>query len=267
LVKQLLLEKIPANFRYIQAIRLLVQRDLKQRTSGTILGYIWLLLQAVFLLSVYSFVFGSVLGVKFIADGETDEYAIYLMAALLPFLGLQEGVMRSSTILIENRDLISKVVFPPFLLPVSVVISSLATELIGLLVLAIAIAFRESLPWTVIMLPLLVMMRLIMTLSLAWLLSVLTAFTRDLGQAMGMFFTVLLFATPILYPESRIPEEWHWIISVNPLTYLVDAYRGVLIEGAFPTVDFYILALFSFITMVISLYIFDRLIERAKDFL
>jgi ABC-type polysaccharide/polyol phosphate export permease len=266
-LKRLLTEKIPENFKFIQAVRLLVHRDLQQRTSGTVLGYFWLLLQAIFLLAVYTFVFGSVLGVRFIDGGDTDEYAIYLMAALLPFLGFQEGVTRSATILTENRELISKVVFPPLLLPLSVVLSSLATELIGLFVLAVAIAIRDTLSWTLVLLPLLLVVRLMMTLSLAWLMSVLTAFLRDLGQAMGMLLTVLMFATPILYPASRVPREWQWILNMNPLTYLVDAYRMVMIEGVPPDGDFYLLAILSFGVMSLSLYLFDHLIERAKDFL
>jgi ABC-type polysaccharide/polyol phosphate export permease len=266
-VKFALLEKIPDHFRFIQALRLLVRRDLQQRVSGTVLGLTWLVLHAAFLLGVYTFVFGTVLGVRFTQSGDTGEFALYLMAALLPFLGFQEGVLRAANVLPENRELINKVVFPPLLLPLSVVLSSLAVEAIGLLVLVAVLGGQGILSGTLLYLPLLMGVRLLLTLGVAWVVSVLTVFLRDLTQLMSMLLTALLFATPILYPSSMIPERFQWLLGMNPFTQLVNAYRGILIEGVAPGSEFYLLLVTTIIFVVVCLLFFDRMIERAKDFL
>lgn len=266
-LKFALLERIPAYFRFWQALRLLVHRDLQQRVSGTILGLGWLVLQSAFLLGIYTFVFGLVLKVRFSDGGGTAEFALYLMAALLPFLGFQEGVLRSVSVLHENRDLINKVVFPPILLPLSVVLSSIAVELIGLVVLAAVLAWQDLLSWTVLFLPLLMGVRLLLTLAMAWVVSIITVFLRDLSQALTMLLTAVLFATPILYPATAVPKSYQWLLDLNPFTLLVNSYRGILIEATPPAPAFYLLLVAAVLFSIICLLFFDRMIERAKDFL
>ncbi|MEJ2619062.1 MAG: ABC transporter permease [Candidatus Thiodiazotropha sp.] len=262
-----LLEKMPVYFRFWQALRLLVSRDLQQRVTGTVLGLGWLVLNSAFLLAIYTFVFGLVLKVRFTDVGGTGEFAIYLMAALLPFLGFQEGVLRSTSVLSENRDLINKVVFPPILLPLSVVLSSIAVEIIGLAVLVAVLLWQGILTWTVLFLPILMVARLLLTVGMAWIVSVITVFLRDLSQAMALLLTILMFATPILYPASAVPEAYHWLMDLNPITILVNSYRGILIEGMVPGVAFYLLLFGALIFAALSLFFFDRMIERTKDFL
>jgi lipopolysaccharide transport system permease protein len=248
-------------------MRLLVRRDLQQRVSGTVLGVSWLLLQAAFLLGIYTFVFGAVLRVRFTEGGGTSDFALYLMAAMLPFLGFQEGVQRASSVLQENRDLISKVVYPPLLLPLSVVASSLAVEVSGLLVLILVLMWKGLATVALLTLPLLILVRILLTLGVAWVVSILTVFLRDLSQLLTMLLTLLLFATPILYPLSAVPERYQGILLVNPFTLLVTTYRGVLIEGVMPSGAFYLLAILALVFAVLCLLFFDRMIERARDFL
>jgi ABC-type polysaccharide/polyol phosphate export permease len=189
------------------------------------------------------------------------------MAGLLPFLGFQEGVLRSVSVLPENRDLINKVVFPPLVLPMSVVMSSIVVELIGLLVLAAVLVWQGLISWTVIFLPLLIVTRLLLTLSVAWIVSIITVFLRDLSQALTMLLTALLFATPILYPASVVPKAYQWLLDINPFTLLVNSYRGVLIEATPPAAEYYLLLIAVVLFSLICLQFFDRMIERAKDFL
>ena len=259
----------PARLRqYRLALWLLTLRDLRERVAGTALGLVWLVLQPLFLMVVYTFVFGFLLRVRFQAEGSTVTFALYLMAGLMPYTAFQQSVQRGASSLISNRGLVSKASFPPVLLPVVVAASSVVTELIGLgvLILAVVLIKGEVSPWLPL-LPLLVGLRFLFSLGVAWAVSVLSVFFRDLGQLLGLLLTVLLFVTPILYPASVVPESWRWVLEINPLHHLVDAYRNVIIEGTAPDPGVWGVALLALALAWLGYLFFERVVERAKDFL
>jgi ABC-type polysaccharide/polyol phosphate export permease len=254
------------SYRY--ALLLLVKKDLRQRTHGTVLGGGWLILQPLFLLLLYTFVFGLVMGVRFGITADPLHFALYLMAGLMPYTALQEALIRNTSVLRENRELVSNASFPAILLPLVPVLSSVITEAIGLIILILGVALiMGKVSMILPLLPVLILLRLLLTLGLAWLISTLTVFTRDLAQLLNMALLVLLFATPILYPAQMVPLGLQWIFSINPLYYLVEAYRAVLIEGDWPSVSILGLWLFALGLTWLGYAFFHRSIERAKDFL
>jgi ABC-type polysaccharide/polyol phosphate export permease len=255
-------------WQYQNALLQLVRRDLRQRTMGTLIGGGWLMAQPLFLLAVYTFVFGTVLRVRFNPDDDSLTFALFLMAGLLPFNGLQESLLRAATSLVNSRELIQKVVLPPALLPLVVVFSTLVTEGIGLLILALAVALiMGEVHLTLLALPLLVAVRISLTLGVAWLVSILTIFIRDLAQALGILLTMLLFSTPILYPASVVPERLSWVFTLNPFYYLVENYRNILIRGEWPELSLLWLALGGAGASWLGWLFFQRAINRARDFL
>jgi lipopolysaccharide transport system permease protein len=159
-------------------------------------------------------------------------------------------VGRAPFVLLEHRNFIKKLVFPVETLPVNLVVSGLVTEFFGLLLfLAALFLIRGSLPWTAIYLPFAIIPQILLTAGLAWFLSALAVFVRDLGQVIGYLLTVLMFLTPIFYPEKAVPAAAAGLMMFNPIYVLVRAYRATLLEGRAP--DFGALAVLGAASLLV----------------
>ncbi len=251
-----------------QAVLLLTAREIRQRTTGSVLGWGWLVIQPAFLLAIYTFVFGVVLQVRFVPGGDTLGFALYLMAGLMPYTAFRESVERGANSLTSNRQLLQRVLTPPAVFPVVVTLSSVVTEAIGLGLLLVAVLLLGGgLSFWVLLLPLLILCRLLLSLAVAWLVSTLTVFLRDLGQLLNLLLTLLFFATPILYPVSQVPEGYSLVFELNPFYHLVSAYRAVILEGAAPPAGFYVVLAGAVVLLLLSRRFFDATVDRAKDLL
>jgi lipopolysaccharide transport system permease protein len=160
---------------------------------------------------------------------------LYFLAGLLPWLAFSEAIGRAPSVVLEQRNLVKKLVFPVEILPVNLVVAGLVTELFALgIFLLFLIGARGGVPWTAVWLPVLLVPQLLFTLGLAWLLAAAGVFIRDLGQVIGFLLTLWFFLTPICYPESALPETAAAILTKNPMYVLVRGYRAVFLEGQAP---------------------------------
>ncbi len=254
------------NYRY--ALFLLVLRDIKQQTQNSILGVVWLIIQPLSILLVYTFVFGVILKVRFNADTTTETFAIYLIAGLIPFNAFRESLERGANALIDNRSLLERVIFPATYFPLIVSVSALLTEIISLMLLMGAILWiKGSLSWHCLLLPLLIILRFLLSIGMAWILSILTIFVKDTAQIISLLLTLLFFSTPIIYPLSAVPVKWLWLFKLNPFYYLVDAYRHILIEQQLPNIELAWFALGAIIIALFGFLFFKATLNTAKDLL
>ena len=151
---------------------------------------------------------------------------------MLPWLAVSEAVSRSVDSVVSNVNLVKKVVFPLEILPLNVVASALVSEAFAMIVLIGGILLSvHRLPWTVLLLPVILIPQLLLTAGLCWFLASVGVFVRDLGQAVSLLLMGWMFATPIMYPETMIPARFGWVLKINPLALIVSAYRGIFIEG------------------------------------
>ncbi len=216
-------------------IEAFVRRDIRGRYVTSALGLSWALIQPLVLLLLYTFVFAYVLKIRFGANGTTGSFALYLFCGMLPWLAFAEGITRSASVIIEQTPLIKKVVFPSEILPAYVVISALVTELAGLAILLGGVGlFYRGLGWSVILLPVLLALQFLFTMGVGWVLASLNVFLRDVGQVLGMALTLWMFLTPIFYPAQLMPARYVWVLYLNPMYYVVQAYRDVILEGRSP---------------------------------
>jgi lipopolysaccharide transport system permease protein len=216
-------------------IQSMVRRDILARYRGSLGGSLWAVLNPLLLMGLYFFVFGFVFKTKFEGDPSRSGYALYFLAGMLPWLAFAEAVGRSPSIVIEHRNFVKKLVFPLETLPMNLVISGAVTEIIGLVVfVAILLAVRGGVPWTVVWLPALLVPQLLLTGGIAWFLAALGVFVRDLGQIIGFILTLWLYLTPIFYPESGVPAVAAKVLSINPMWALVRGYRAIFLEGHAP---------------------------------
>jgi len=255
--------------QYPRTAVMLAWRDIQGRIKGTWLGFLWLIIQPLALLLVYTFVFSTILQVRFDIQGSTASFALYLFAGLLPFTAFQDSLIRSSTLLSDNRELLTKSTLPAGLLISSILFSTLFIELIGLVILVIFALYQNSLSafYFLLFMPFLLFSRLIITLVLALISSLISVFIRDFPPLLAMLLTMLFFATPIIYPESMVPEAYHWVIDYNPLAILINAYRHILFENSLPDGEFYLITGIFLFCLLLLLPYYERIVNRLKDFI
>lgn len=214
-------------------LREMVRRDFHGRYAGSTLGFFWSFVQPFWQLLLFTFVFSIVIRVPPDARWPTVGFAASLFAGLLPWMALNEGVVRSVTAITDNANLVKKLSFPTEMLVLSIVVAALLHEAIAALVFT-AVLITGSYTFAPGGLPLLLIavpLQLTLTLGLGLLTAAAHVFFRDLGQILGIAFTTWFYVTPIIYPVQLIPEPWrHWI-SWNPLTPLVDLYRQAFFGG------------------------------------
>jgi lipopolysaccharide transport system permease protein len=216
-------------------IRTLVRRDVLSRYTGSFGGAFWAILNPLLLMLTYFFVFGVVMNTKFGGDASRTSFALYFLAGMLPWLAFSEAAGRAPFVLLDHRNFIKKLVFPVETLPVNVVVSGLVTEFFGLILFALALLLiRGRVPLTVLYLPLVIIPQVLFTAGISWFLAALGVFARDLGQVIGYLLTVLMFMTPIFYPETQLPQFAAGLIRMNPIYVLVRSYRATLLESQAP---------------------------------
>ena len=222
----------------------LARRELVARYKGSVLGIIWALLTPVVMIAIFTFIFAEIFGARFGVSRSPWDYALYLFCGLLPWTMFQETAQQSATVIITHANLVKRVVFPLETLPVALALTSLTNQLFGTLALLIAIVvIRHELHASLLWLPVLLIPQLILALGAAWLIASLGVFLRDTTQGIALLLMAWMFLTPIIYPESAVPQRYRVFINANPFTALVRSYRRILLEGSAP--DWPSLAYFS----------------------
>ncbi len=256
-------------WRYWYPLLSMIRRDFKTRYGPTFLGVGWAVLQPLLLLLLYTVVFSGILQVRLGPEDGAREFVLHLACGLFPYIACAEAVQRGSTSLTENRSLLDKVIFPAVVLPSVGGLIATVTEVVGLALLVLFASFlggvRPS-AW-VLFLPAIVLLRVVMCLGLAWLVSVLNVFVRDLGQILGLLLTAWMFLTPIFYRVDAVPDGLTWLLKLNPLYHVVTSYRAVILQAQNPLPAIPGLLIWAIITPVLGLWFFRRTIERAKDLL
>jgi len=213
----------------------LARRELVARYKGSILGIIWALLTPVVMITIFTFIFAEIFGARFGSSNSPWDYALYLFCGLLPWTMFQETVQQSATVIVTHANLVKRVVFPLETLPLALTLTSLINQLFGTVALLIAIvAIRHELHASLVWLPVLLVPQLILTLGAAWLIAALGVFLRDTAQGIALLLMAWMFLTPIIYPESAVPERYRLFTNANPFTALVRSYRRILLEGTAP---------------------------------
>jgi lipopolysaccharide transport system permease protein len=214
-------------------LRELVKRDFQGRYAGSMLGFAWSFVQPLWLLLLFTFVFSTVLKIRIVDAGNPGgHFAAFLFSGLLPWIAIQEGVLRSSTSITDNSVLVKKLRFPAEILVVGVVLAALLHEAIAAAVFLVVLAVIGDFAWGGLpMLLLALPLQIIFTLGLGLLLSAVQVFFRDTAQLLTMLFAGWFYLTPIVYSLGSVPARLRPWIELNPLTPLVELYRQAFLRG------------------------------------
>ncbi len=225
-------------WRNRQLIVQMTKREVVGRYQGSAFGLAWSFLNPVFMLVVYTFVFSEIFKIRWGGVGGDDsktQFAVVLFVGMIVLSLFSEVLNRAPGLILSNVNYVKKVLFPIEILPVIAMGASLFHSLISLGVLLAAFAlFNGYLHWTAIFIPLVLLPLVILTMGLAWMLASLGVFLRDIGQTIGIITTVLMFLSPVFYPITAVPERFHPFIMANPLTFIIEQAREVLIWGRVP---------------------------------
>ncbi len=225
-------------YRNRALVGVLVARDLKARYRGTFLGYLWSLLNPLLLLAVYTVVFTWVIPARVTSD---VPFPLFLFAGLLPWGFVSGALLDAAVVLADNGPLLRKVVCPPEVFPAVTILSHLVHHLLALPILlagivAAAAAGLVRIPWTVVLLPVVLAIWLLAVGGLALAVAALAVHFRDLKDLLHNLLNIFFFATPIIYPLEAIKIPiLRRAISANPATPLVQVYRDVVLLGGVPS--------------------------------
>jgi lipopolysaccharide transport system permease protein len=253
--------------RYGYPLSALVKRELRKRYAGSMLGAAWTVLQPLTLIAVYVVVFGFVLRAER-ATGSTLEYVLFLLCGMLPFLAISDGIQRASYSLKEDRTLLEREAFPAEVVPATRVLTASVGELVGLaIVVILGVATGVTTTSWVVLLPVLVVLRLMVTLAIGWIVSMLAVFITDLNEVLSLLLTGWLFLTPVFYAAEVVPGPLRWTLIVNPLHHVVASYRAVLIDGRAPVPEVLLMVVWAVLLTTAGLWFFRKAIDRGRDLL
>lgn len=212
------------------------RREISGRYRGSLIGFGWAILNPLLLLAIYTFVFSVVFRIRW--DGPVTDrtgFALIVYAGMLVHGFFAECMTRAPMLVIENRNLVKKVVFPLQILPWSALVVAAFHFAVGLALIVAAVLLRTgTLPPTIVALPLIVLPLALLALGVAYAFAALGVYLRDLAQVVGFLSLVLLFLSPVFYPLSAVPEEWRYLIALNPIAVFIEMTRGVLLFGTWP---------------------------------
>lgn len=247
---------------YRELLWVLTERDIKVRYKQTVLGAAWAVIQPLMLMVVFSLFFGRL--ARMPSDG--IPYPIFAYCGLLPWTFFANALSSSAGSVVGSANLISKVYFPRLIVPLSSIGSWLVDFAIATLIL-LGLMLYYGLGWSVnlLMAPVLVLAVVFVALGIGTLLAALTVAYRDFRYVIPFMLQFWMFATPVVYPSSLVPEPWRWVLHLNPMSGLVEGFRSAFLGRPF---DFGAIGLSLTVALVLFLVgvaYFERVERRFAD--
>lgn len=235
----------------------LTRREVIGRYRGSALGLAWSFLNPLFTLVVYTFVFSVVFKARWGSAGGDVKVESQTMFAIMLFIGLiihgvfAEVINKAPMLIVSNVNYAKKVIFPLEILPIIAMGGAVFHALISIFILLVVFVIFQGVPeWTALFLPIVLLPLIILTLGISWILASIGVFLRDVGQATAIITTMMLFLSPVLFPLSAVPEKFHPFIKANPLTFIIEQSRNVLVWGMAP--DFKGLAIYLLVSILVA---------------
>lgn len=214
----------------------LTRRDILGRYRGASFGLLWSLISPFLLLCIYAFAFGSIMGGRWPQPAGGDaSFAIVIFCGLIVHGFFAECLVRSPVLVTSNPNFVKRVVFPLEVLPWPMVFSALFHTTMNVLVfIVLRLILDGAFSATIVLLPLVLAPLVVLALGVAWLLASLGVYLRDVTQVTGVLSTALLFLSSAMLPAEAVPERYRWILQLNPLSFIIDQAREVMLWGRMP---------------------------------
>jgi lipopolysaccharide transport system permease protein len=234
--------------------RELIKRDLKQQYVGTFLGYSWTLLVPFMQLGIFYFIF------KVILEVDIPRFTTFTFIGIISFLWFQSSLTSSAICITSNRNIVLRPYFPSIVLPFVSVSSSMLHFIFAIpLILTIVLFESHKVPYTILIIPVVMVVQFLLCLGLGYFISVLNIIFRDTKHIVDILLRFLFFLSPIFYDPGKVPEKFLWLYNINPLVTILQSYRNLILEGSMPPwSSLGIVTMFSIVIVVLGMKVFSK---------
>jgi len=250
--ENVVIQRIRNIYAYKDMIYSLVRRELRGRYKGSVLGFLWTYINPLCQVIVYSMVFSVIFRVNI------DKFYLYLIIGMMPWTFFNTSVQGGSTCIRAQSDMVKKIYFPREVIPISYVTSAFVNMLLSFIIVLISgywFNFKA-----LIFLPLIIIFEYMLALGIAFIVSAITVYFRDLEQIMGVVMMAWIYVTPIMYNMDYVPEQYRKLVVLNPMTPIVEVYHQILYYRIIPTTNYLLLAFIeSIIVLILGFVIFAKM--------
>ncbi|MCO4783156.1 MAG: ABC transporter permease [Candidatus Cloacimonetes bacterium] len=238
----------------------LVYRDFFEKFVGSVLGLIWAIINPLVLMGMYILLFSVILKIKFHHNQSHIDFGVYLFCGMIPWISFQDSILKSSNSIINFRNLIHQIKFPLSFLPLHLAVSSAIQECIALVLFILFLIWHQDLRLAHLWVLLIIFpIKWLFTCGINFFIAAGTIFYRDLAQVLQILMMTWFFASPIVYPISKIPETWRFVYDLNPFVHFVSNYRLALLnQGTLQIESLIYLSLFSILFFCLGLRYFHK---------
>lgn len=244
-------------YNYRELLKTNITKDVGGKYKKSFLGVLWSFVNPLLQIMVYAFVF------QVIMKSNIENYAVYLCCGLIPWQYFSSVVLRGAATIIDNGNIIKKVYFPREILPISLVSSEGINFLIStIIILGFVIFGGIGLSINILWYFFILAIQYIVSIGVAFLVSSLTVYFRDLMHILGIIMQLMFYATPIVYAIDSVPEKFHWLVKLNPMSYLITGYRDIFYNKSMPDFHGLLIAFIMGIILITVGYLVFRKLEK-----
>lgn len=238
------------------------------RYAGSTGGLLWTIAHPLAQVLVYSFLFQFIFRVRIDAHAEgTSSFTLFFLTGFFPWLLFSNAVDQGCRSVLDHGALVSKVAFPSELLPVATTLSAFVLNGVGFGLLVFYLGLQRTFAVSWCLLPFVVLLQLLFCCGLAFFLSVMTVFFRDMHEIVRIVLTIWFYATPVLYPASYVPEPFQWLVFINPMAHFVGVYRKLLFFHCLPFTEVFALTALALVVYTAGMLFFRRAKRAFGDVL
>ena len=242
-------------YNYRELLKTNVKKEIRGKYKNSFLGVLWSFLNPLLQIVVYAVVF------QLILKNTKENYTIFICCGLIPWTFFSSAISRAAFTMVENGNIIKKVYFPREILPISIVTSEAVTFLISTLIIIGFVVFGGiGISKYIIFYPLVLLAQYLLLIAISFIVSSISVYVRDLQHLIGVVLQLLFYATPIVYAAEAIPDNFKWMLNINPMTYVINAYRDIFYnQTMIDVVPLLILIAVSIVACIIGYLIFNKL--------
>lgn len=262
---------VPIDFKelwqYRELLYFMVWRDVKVRYKQTVLGVAWAVLTPVFQMVIFTIIFGrwANMGTDSV-DGKPLPYPIWVYAALLPWTYIASSFSVAGLSLLNQQHMLTKIYFPRLFVPSAVIVGGMVDMMISMTVFGVLMVIFQVMPsWQIIFLPILLLLTMSTAAGIGLTLAAITLTYRDFRYVLPFLVQAVMYLSAVVFPMSKVPEQWQPVAAINPIFGLIDAYRSVILGTQWHPLVLAISFSVNLSLLVFGLYFFKRTERRFAD--
>lgn len=242
-------------YQYRELIKTNVHKEIRGKYKGSILGVLWSFLNPLLMVAVYAIVF------PYLMRMTQENYLVFLITGVIPWVFFTTVVTTGCNCVWINGGIIKKVYFPRVILPISVVAAALINFLISCIIILIFVFFSGiGFSLNILWLPVVALIQSILSLGILLVLSAINVYVKDVEYLVQFIMNLVFYATPIIYNVSMFPAKFRWVLYLNPMAHLIDAYRSIFYYKSMPNLESLgIVGLVSIVILVLGYLVFNKL--------